>query len=199
MRRLHDALNGWSLTGALALVIVLMAFAIAAYHGFDVEAVRAVIRATARTSALLFGLAFSASALVTFWPNAWTRWQRRNRRQLGVTFAASHGLHAVAIAAFAKMDPASFAAATNLASYIFGGIGYAVIVAMTATSFDRTAAAIGPKAWRVLHLWGGYYLWVQFVIRTGLLAGPSGASPTKAAHAVPTPWMGRGPVLTSSM
>jgi len=35
---------------------------------------------------------------------------------------------------------------------------------MAATSFDQTAAAIGPRAWRILHLWGGYYLWIQFAI-----------------------------------
>ena len=49
------------------------------------------------------------------------------------------------------MDPAAYAAATIAASYIFGGIGYAFIIAMAATSFDRTAAAIGPRAWRILH------------------------------------------------
>ena len=134
---------------------------------FEVDGVRMVIRFTARTSLLFFCLAFSADALARLWPNAWTRWQRRNRRDLGVTFAASHGLHAIAIAAFATMDPAGFAAATNLASYVFGGIGYAFIIAMTATSFDRTAAAIGPRATRILHLSGGYYLWFQFMVSFG--------------------------------
>ena len=65
------------------------------------------------------------------------------------------------------MDPAGFAAATSLVSYIFGGIGYIVIIAMTATSFDRTAAAIGPRAWRRLHLAGGYYLLFQFMVSFG--------------------------------
>jgi DMSO/TMAO reductase YedYZ heme-binding membrane subunit len=126
-----------------------------------------VIRFTARTSLLFFCLAFSAAALARLWPNAFTRWQRRNRRHLGVTFATSHGIHAVAIAAFAVMDPAGHAAATSLASYIFGGIGYAIIIAMTATSFDRTAQAIGAGAWRRLHLIGGYYLLFQFTISFG--------------------------------
>ena len=85
----------------------------------------------------------------------------------GVSFAASHGLHAVAIAAFAAIDPSGFAAATSAASYIFGGIGYAFIIAMTATSFDRTASAIGPRAFRVLHLTGGYYLLLQFSVSFG--------------------------------
>ena len=38
---------------------------------------------------------------------------------------------------------------------------------MTATSFDRTAAAIGPRAWRMLHLTGGYYLLLQFMVSFG--------------------------------
>jgi methionine sulfoxide reductase heme-binding subunit len=132
-----------------------------------VNGVRMVVRFTARTSLLFFCLAFSAAALAQLRPNAWTRWQRRNRRYLGVTFAASHALHAIAIIAFATMDPAGFAAATNLASYVFGGIGYAIIAAMTVTSFDRTAAAIGPRAWRILHLTGGYYLLLQFTVSFG--------------------------------
>ena len=96
-----------------------------------------------------------------------TRWLRRNRRYLGVSFAASHAIHLAAIAAFAAMDPAGYAAATSIASYIFGGIGYAFIIAMAATSFDRAAAAIGARAWRGLHLVGGYYLLFQFTVSFG--------------------------------
>lgn len=44
------------------------------------------------------------------------------------------------------LDPAGYAGATSIASYVFGGIGYAFIIAMTATAFDRTAAAIGAGA-----------------------------------------------------
>src|ERR1700744_986501 len=159
--------EGWRLFGWLTLVLSALCVAIAAMRGFDVEGVRAVIRFTARTSLLFFCLAFSAAALARLWPNAFTRWQRRNRRQLGVTFAASHALHALAIIAFALLDPVGYAGATSLASYIFGGIGYALIIAMTATSFDRTAAALGPRAWRALHLVGGYYLLLQFTVSFG--------------------------------
>jgi DMSO/TMAO reductase YedYZ heme-binding membrane subunit len=159
--------EGWRLFALLTLVLSGLCVWIAGMCGSEIEGVRMVIRFTARTSLLFFCLAFSAAALARLWPHGWTRWQRRNRRQLGVTFAASHGLHALAIIAFARMDPAGFAATTNLASYVFGSVGYAIIIAMTATSFDRTATAIGPRAWQVLHLWGGYYLWAQFVIAFG--------------------------------
>ena len=159
--------EGWRLFAVLTLVLAALCVWIAGMRSFEVDGVRMVIRFTARTSLLFFCLAFSAAALARLWPNGWTRWQRRNRRYLGVTFAASHGIHAIAIACFAVMDPVGYAAATNAASYIFGGIGYAFIVAMAATSFDRTAAAIGPRAWRVLHLTGGYYLLFQFTVSFG--------------------------------
>ncbi|WP_426419824.1 hypothetical protein [Bradyrhizobium genosp. A] len=160
--------EGWRLLAVLTLSLIILSLWIASMRQFEVEGVRMVIRFTARSSLLLFCLAFGAAALARLWPNAWTRWQRRNRRYLGLSFAASHAIHAVAIIVFAKMDPAGFAEATSPASYIFGGIGYAVIIAMSATSFDRAAALIGPRAWRALHLVGGYYLWFQFMVSFGM-------------------------------
>ena len=159
--------EGWRLFAVLTLILIGLSVWIAGMRQFEVDGVRMVIRFTARTSLLFFCLAFSAAALARLWPNAWTRWQRRNRRYLGVSFAASHGIHALAILTFAQMDPTGFAGATSAASYVFGGIGYAFIIAMTATSFDRSAAAIGPRAFRALHLTGGYYLLLQFMVSFG--------------------------------
>lgn len=169
MRTYHgtDWFEGWRLFAVLASALTALCILIAAMRGFEVDGARMVIRFTARTSLLLFCLAFSAAALARLWPNAWSRWQRRNRRYLGVAFAASHALHGLAIAGFAAMDPAGYAAATSPASYIFGGIGYAFIAAMTATSFDRTARALGARLWRRLHLLGGYYLLLQFTVSFG--------------------------------
>jgi sulfoxide reductase heme-binding subunit YedZ len=163
----QDWFEGWRLFALLGLTLTALCVWIASMRQFDVDGVRMVIRFTARTSLLFFCLAFSAAALARLWPNGWTRWQRRNRRYLGVTFAASHGLHAIAIGCYAVMDPAGYAAATSAASYIFGGLGYAFIIAMTATSFNPTAQAIGPRAWRTLHLTGGYYLLFQFTVSFG--------------------------------
>jgi methionine sulfoxide reductase heme-binding subunit len=165
--RRQDWFEGWRLFALLALTLMVLSVGIAGLRQFEVDGVRMVIRFTARTSLLLFCLAFGAGALARLWPNAWTRWQRRNRRTLGVTFAASHAIHAVAIICFAAMSPPLFREATSAASFIFGGIGYAFIIAMTATSFDRSAEAIGPRAWRILHLSGGYYLLLQFMVSFG--------------------------------
>ena len=174
--------EGWRLLAMLTLSLIALSLWIASMRQFEVGGVRMVIRFTARSSLLLFCLAFSAAALARLWPNAWTRWQRRNRRYLGLSFAASHAIHAVAIVVFAKMDPAGFVAATSPASYVFGGIGYAAIIAMSMTSFDRTAAMIGPRTWRTLHLVGGYYLWFQFMVSFGKRVP---AMPAYAAFLIP--------------
>src|SRR5580704_9556509 len=93
--------EGWRLFALLTLILTALCAGIAGMRGFEVEGVRMVVRFTARTSLLFFCLAFGAAALARLWPNGWTRWLRRNRRYLGVTFAASHGLHAIAIVLFA--------------------------------------------------------------------------------------------------
>jgi methionine sulfoxide reductase heme-binding subunit len=160
-------LQGWNLVGTLSLAIVAAALGITWWHQGDVEGVRLVIRVTARTSLLLFALAFTASALHRLWPNEWTRWQRKNRRYLGVSFAASHGVHAVGIAAFALLDPVHYHQHVTLGTYVTAGLAYAFIVAMTITSFDTTAAVIGPRAWRILHTTGAYYIWLSFLSAFG--------------------------------
>src|ERR1700730_18902854 len=105
--------EGWRLFAVLMLILTALSLWIAGMHGFDSDGVRRVIRFTARTSLLFFCMAFSAASVARLWPNGWTRWQRRNRRYLGVTFAASHAIHAVAIVCVAQMDPAGYAAATS--------------------------------------------------------------------------------------
>ena len=74
--------EGWRLFAVLTLTLAALSIWIAGMRQFDVDGVRMVIRFTARTSLLFFCLAFSAAALARLWPNAWTRWQRRNRRPL---------------------------------------------------------------------------------------------------------------------
>jgi methionine sulfoxide reductase heme-binding subunit len=159
---LSSYLQGWRLTGVVASVIALGALAVVVWHQGDIDGIRLVIRLTARVSLVLFGLAFTAGALARGLPNDWTRWQRRNRRYLGVSFAFSHGVHLVAIIALARLDPALFASLTKPVIIISGSIVYLFIAAMTATSFDRTAAMIGPRAWRLLHTIGGYYILLTF-------------------------------------
>jgi DMSO/TMAO reductase YedYZ heme-binding membrane subunit len=164
-------LNGWPLLGWLSLALAATALALAARHGFAVDGIRLAIRVTARTSLILFTLAFSAAALRVLWPNVWTRWQRRNRRYLGLAFAVSHAVHAAAIAAFAWLDPVQFHRLSSPGSMVTGGIAYGFIAALALTSFDRSAAWLGPRPWHALHWVGGYYIWISFIVTNGKRIG----------------------------
>lgn len=160
-------MNGWRLFGMLTTLLCAMSVVLLTMNSWDIEGVRLVIRATARTSLLLFVLAFTAAALVELAPSDLTRWQRRNRRYLGVSFAASHFIHLAAILALAALDRELFWKLTNLTTIVLAGTAYLFIAAMTATSFDRTAAWLGPRNWRRLHLIGGWYIWISFAVAVG--------------------------------
>jgi sulfoxide reductase heme-binding subunit YedZ len=160
-------MKGWRLVGLLSLLLVAMTLGLAASEGWTVDGIRLAIRATARTSLVLFALAFTASALAELVPSEATRWQRRNRRYLGVSFAVSHFIHLGAIIALAMLDRGLFWKLTNVMTIVLAGTAYLFIAAMTATSFDRTAAWLGPRKWRLLHLIGGWYIWISFAIAVG--------------------------------
>jgi multisubunit Na+/H+ antiporter MnhF subunit len=144
---------GWA-----ALVVVAASAATLGVHGAGEEGIRAVLRLTARTSFVLFTAAFAASALARRWPGPTTRWLLANRRQIGVSFAVSHTVHLMAILALARLTPVFTDATIAIAI-----LGYVAIAAMTVTSFDRTAAWLGPRRWHRLHLTAGYFIWFVFL------------------------------------
>ncbi len=161
MRRAR--LGGWPLVGWCALTLACMAAAIFLLRGTGEAGWRLLIRATAETSFALFTAAFVASALARLRPSAPTRWMLRNRRYLGVSFAVSHTLHLAAIIVVTRIAADHFR--VDPVTLIGGGTAYLFVAAMTATSFDRSAAWIGPRAWRLLHTSGAHFLWLIFTMQ----------------------------------
>jgi len=154
--------SDWPLVGWCALALVLLFGAILLLDGTGEEGIRAVVRRSAQTSVLLFSSAFMASSLRQLYPNTVTRWMLTNRRYLGVSFAVSHFLHLLALIALARVST-EFVESLNAATLIGGGMAYVFIAAMVATSFDRSAAWLGARAWRRLHTVGAYYIWFIFL------------------------------------
>lgn len=156
-----SSIGRWRLTGVIVAIILLVSLTMIVGIGGS-EGARLAVRFTARTSLILFLAAFVASALHHFWPGEFTVWLCKNRRYIGVAFAGSHLVHAIAIGAYIKADAHAFYASQQPIGYILNGLGYVFIIAMTATSFDAPARAIGSKAWKWLHLIGAYYIWFAF-------------------------------------
>lgn len=156
--------SGWPIVGWTAVAVAGIVAALLAVAGTGEPGIRLVIRATARTSVLLFGGAFVAAALDRAWPTRASRWMLANRRYLGVSFAVSHFVHLLAIIALAGWSLRRAAADAGLPVVLLGGTAYLFLLAMTATSFDRTAAWLGPRAWSRLHTTGVYVLWTVFFV-----------------------------------
>lgn len=156
--------TGWPILAASTALIASVSALLLVRRGADVEGLRAVVRFTARTSVLLFLGAFTASALARLRPSPATAWLLRHRRYAGVSFAASHAIHLAAIVAMARVAPDVFWRHTSMTTVVVGGIGYVLIAAMTATSFDRAVVWLGSRRWHTLHTVGVYYLWAVFVI-----------------------------------
>lgn len=159
--------EGWRLFWLLSLAVAAMALGLSSAAGWGTEGYRVVIRATARTSLLFFLAAFTASAVARLWPGAFAHWLRRNRRQFGLSFAMSHLIHAVAIVALYRTDPATFWMLTNARSIVTGSIAYLFIAALAATSFDTVVRAMGPKAWSTLHRVGVWVIAISFIFTNG--------------------------------
>lgn len=158
--------NRWLVVGTTFLILAgTSGTLLLAYPG--IEGIRQTIRATARISLILFALAFTATALYALLPNVFTRWQAANRRYLGLSFALSHFVHLGAIAALALADPQLFFSLTNAVTRTSGGVAYLLIAAMAVTSFSLPRRRIGEEAWRRLHLVGGWYIWLSFLVAVG--------------------------------
>lgn len=165
-RQVSTALSGWKLTGiliaAVAIISTIAAVAVGGANGANLG-----IRITARTSAILFLLAFTASSLYQLWPTTTTRWIRRNRRYLGVAFAGSHVVHAFFIVATILLNKPRFDTGvehTPHGVYVVDFIAYGFIIAMTVTSFDRVAGRMRYETWHRLHVTGSYVIWFAFFL-----------------------------------
>jgi methionine sulfoxide reductase heme-binding subunit len=125
---------------------------------------RAAVRLTARSSALLFLLAFGAAAATALWPGRFTQWTRRNRRYLGLSFAASHTIHAFTFVSLAGLTATLGSQVLSTGMLAVGGLGYLFVYALAATSSDVAQAILGMRWWRLLHIVGTHWLWLQFLI-----------------------------------
>jgi sulfoxide reductase heme-binding subunit YedZ len=122
-----------------------------AMAGWTDDNIRLLLRLTARVAFVVLLLVFIARPLRELIKTPLTLALRKNRKQVGVTFAGIHTVHMALIVYRAQQVPDfEFSLASNLP----GMITYVVIYLMLITSFSGPARAIGPNAWRILHKTG---------------------------------------------
>ncbi len=163
----RSRLEGWPIVGVSVAALTAMTGVLAALYGTQEEGIRTLIRASARTSLALFLAAFVASSARRLWRSGTTAWLLRNRRYLGVSFAASHALHLAAIVALATRWPESFWSTTNGVTIFGGGLGFLFILALTVTSSDAAVHHLGAARWKLLHRVGVWYLFGILLLNYG--------------------------------
>jgi methionine sulfoxide reductase heme-binding subunit len=119
-------------------------------------------RYTARFSFPVFLLAFTASALRRFFPGEGTRALVRERRGLGLSFAAAHTVHLGALVIYNVVAGRT----PNLVTLAGGGVAYLAMYLMALTSNDWSVRRLG-KNWGRLHTFGAYWIWGIFSFTYG--------------------------------
>ena len=162
--------TGWAEDERLLFVLIAallaMSAIIVAVAGTGIDGTRMLIRATARSSLLIFLAAFAASSLARLWPAPTTRWMIRNRRWQGLGFAFSHLVHLIAIlwlfGVYGGETPPP-----PMRTIVGGGIAYVFIALLAATSWNGAVRALGARNWQRLHKAGVWYIWLIFMVSYG--------------------------------
>jgi DMSO/TMAO reductase YedYZ heme-binding membrane subunit len=171
--------KGLRLLGAIAVVLTVMTVVLYFAFGRGPDAAHAIVRWTARTSLVLFTLAYVSRPLVQLRPTRRNRDLLAYRKWIGLGFATSHGFHLAGIIAIMWPDPGGFIRAqppTNIVALVT----FLLLGAMAVTSNDGIRKAMSPKTWKRLHRTGMHFSWLSF---TATYATAIAASP---AYAVPT-------------
>jgi len=121
----------------------------------------AMIRNSVRLSTPWLFLAFSASSWVALFPSPATRWLMRNRRMLGLCFAAAMGWQLFFIAWMLLGHWGFYLEVVHPLGGLFIRLfAYTVLISLTVTSFAVPRRWMGPRAWHLLHKTGIYFLWL---------------------------------------
>jgi methionine sulfoxide reductase heme-binding subunit len=153
--------GGWKIIAVAVPILVAIPVAITGSAGVRDDSVLLAVRASAVAGFLIFIAPFSASAALALLPSAPTRYVRGRRRYFGIVFAFAMLVHIVCVAWLFQVNPNQ---SVNEPMFMLGAFGYVFIVALFATSFDRTTDWLGPERWRWLHLTGIWYVWGYFVL-----------------------------------
>lgn len=138
--------NNWQVLLASLLLTGVLSIALLVGTPLGDENIRVPMRLTAQIAFGLYLVILVARPLQQLLSKTWTATLLRNRRLIGVAFAAVMTTHLVLIVY-------RFGSQTDIEFSLdfFGAAAYAIFYAMLITSFDGPKKAIGSKAWKLLH------------------------------------------------
>jgi sulfoxide reductase heme-binding subunit YedZ len=159
--RMNSMLNGWPLFFLIAaLNAALMTTGFLLIGVATAESTVDMIRLSVQISTPWIYITFAASPLAQLFPGGASRWLLRNRRYLGLSFAAGMGWQLVCIAVLFGAHAQYYWEELHVTSDLVTRVAsYGVLLALTITSFLPVRRRMRQQHWRWLHLLGVWYLW----------------------------------------
>ena len=157
----HPLLNGWPLFYVIAgLSFAIILAGLATTGNSTPEATVAMIRLSVQLASPWIYLAFVATALEQLFQSSFSSWLLRNRRYVGLSFAAGFGWQAVFILVLLVLHGDYYATVLHdTAEFISRMLSYLLLLALTVTSFFPVRRVMDPRHWRLLHFVGIWYFW----------------------------------------
>jgi len=157
----NPAINRWNLFWLIAgPVSAAMIIAMLAADLSSGEGISTLIQLSVRCAVPLLYVVFAASAVQALFPGPIGRWLLRNRKYLGLGFAAAMAWQGLFILWMVIGYTDYYVEQVYvLRDAIEGVTGYTFLLAMTVTSFPCGRKFLSPRQWRLLHLSGIYFLW----------------------------------------
>lgn len=153
--------NGWKLfwlvTTPISIVVIVRMLRT---DLTSAEGVSSMIQLSVRCAIPWLYLAFAASSLNKVFPGTFSRWLLRNRKYVGLSFAAAMGWQLTFILWLVGIHTDYYVNDVYVLSDVVEGVvGYMFLIAMVVTSFKFGRSRLTPKQWKFLHTGGIYWLW----------------------------------------
>jgi hypothetical protein len=139
-------------------VAFILAAAVLAVRGANVDSLVTALRITARWSFLLFWIAYCGSALGKLCGRAFAPLARRGR-EFGLAYAAAQLIHLGLVVWLFRISPRQ---PISTRSAIFFSIGIFWTYLLAVLSFGNFAEALGPRGWRAVRVTGMNYILLAF-------------------------------------
>jgi hypothetical protein len=158
----NKAINEWNLfwliTGPISIAIVIAMMRTDLSGG---EGVSSMVQLSVRCAIPWLYLAFAASSIHVLFPGMLSRWLLRNRKVIGLCFAAAMAWQLLFIVWLVTIHNDYYVEEVYVLRDVFEGIlGYFFLISMTLTSFKFGRKRLTPKQWKYLHKIGIYSLWI---------------------------------------
>jgi hypothetical protein len=155
-------LNGWNLFRLITVPISLvMVLAMLRTDLSSAAGVSSMIQLSVRCAVPWLFLAFAASSLQVVFPGVFSLWLLRNRKFIGLCFAAAMGWQLFFILWLTGIHTEYYVNEVYVLSDVVEGvIGYTFLIAMVLTSFKFGRSRLTPRQWKLLHTGGIYWLWI---------------------------------------